>query len=352
MHTLRLNNRELKWSTPAQQDVDPAALAIAFDEGARYAPLQSLHITRHGFLIGEYYADGIPEDRVINVHSISKSILSLLTGVALRERWLTNLDQPIADWFPEYFDAQTDARKRSITIRHLLTMSAGLGWIENEPGIHHWQRSADWSRYAIELPIVALPGRQFNYNTALTHLLSTILARASGLNTRLFAERYLFEPAGIDLVDWAVDPHGNAIGGTDVYLRPRDLLKIGQLLLNRGTLNQQEIVSPGWLAESTQSHIALSQPGFWHPAYKDYGYLWWLRKMQSFDTVVASGYAGQLLFVVRRLGLVVVATADDSIPFSAVMKQSNHIEGLVEDFIIPAVQEDTRHGFIERGIQE
>jgi CubicO group peptidase (beta-lactamase class C family) len=265
----------------------------------------------------------------------------------MHECWLTNLDQPIAEWFPEYFDAQTDARKLAITIRHLLTMSAGLGWIENTPGIHRWQHSADWARYAIDLPVVAVPGRQFSYNTSLTHLLSIILARASGMNTRQLAERYLFEPAGIELDDWSVDPQGNAIGGTDIFLRPHNLLKIGHLLLNRGTLHKREIVSPAWLSESTQSHITLKQPGFWHPAYKDYGYLWWLRKMQSYDTVVASGYAGQLLFVVRRLGLVVAATADDSIPFSAVMKQSNHIEDLVEDFIIPAVKEDTRHGVIE-----
>jgi CubicO group peptidase (beta-lactamase class C family) len=340
MHTLPSNRVEWKWSSPAQQDVDPIALATAFDEIARFQPLRSVLIARHGFLIGEYYADARVRATAINVHSVSKSILSLLVDIALREKWLPDLNQSIAVWLPEYFDAYTDARKRSITLRHLLTMSAGLGWIENPPSIRNWWGSADWVRYALSLPMVALPGRQFTYNTALTHLLSVILARASGMSTRALSERYLFGPLGIEVADWTTDPQGYHIGGTHIYLRPLDLLTLGQSVLARQLPDQAAIIPAAWITESTHSQIELRQPGFWHPAYKDYGYLWWLRKMQSHDVVVASGYAGQLVIIVRKLGLVITTTADDTIPFANVMKQSNLIEGIVEDLIIPAVQED------------
>ncbi len=337
---LNLNKPDWQWSSPAEQDVDPVALATAFDEIARFQSLRSVLVARNGFLIGEYYADASFRSTAINAHSVSKSILSLLTGIAVREGWLKDMNQPIADWLPEYFDANTDARKRSITLRHLLTMSAGLGWIENPVSMRHWRHSADWVKHAIALPLVAMPGRQFNYNTTLTHLLSVILARVSGMSTLALAERTLFGPLGIEGVDWRADPQGYYIGGTDLYLRPQDMLTLGQMVLAGREQNQSSVVPAAWITESTHTQIELRQPGFWHPAYKNYGYLWWLRTLQSYDAVVASGYAGQLVFIVPRLGLVVATTADDTTPFANVMKQSNLIEGIVEDLIIPAVQED------------
>ncbi len=335
------------------------ALKAAFEEMARFAPLQCVLVSRSGDLIGEYYAYESVKSTAINIHSVSKSILSLLVGIALRERWLTDIHQPIADWLPEYFDASIDGRKKSITLRHLLTMSAGLGWIENPASIRRLWQSSDWIAQVIGLPLVAIPGRQFAYNTGLTHLLSVILSRASGMSTRMLAESYLFGPLGIELADWKTDSQGYHIGGTDVYITPRNMLTLGQYLSNanaksyllpgasgdRGSVSHapmgsKAMVLDAWLHESMKAQIELRQPGFWHPAYRHYGYLWWLRKLQSYDAVVASGYAGQLIITIRKLGLVVVTTADDTIPFTEVMKQSNQIEGMVEDLIIPAVREE------------
>ncbi|MCL5275911.1 MAG: beta-lactamase family protein [Chloroflexi bacterium] len=331
-------------ATPDSQAVDPVALAAAYDEAARSNVVQSLLVARHGRIIGEHYFGRQDSDTAINIHSISKSVLSALVGIAIQQGFIASLDIPIVHWLPEYFGPHGDSRKRAITLRHLLTLTAGLGWIENETNTAHWRRSADWIAYALDLPLVSLPGRQFNYNTALTHLISVILTRATNLSTLTFAQRCLFDALGIQIARWDNDPQGYSIGGSDLFLRPRDLLRFGQLVLDRGMVNSKNIVPEQWLQESIQPHIQLRTPGFWHPAYKNYGYLWWLRKFQSYETAVASGYAGQLICIVPRLDLVIVTTATDTTPFASVMKQSHLIEAIVEDLIIPSVQEASDNG--------
>ncbi len=332
--------------------VDSAAFSTAYDEAAWLPVVNSLLIARHGRLIGERYFNGQDAMTALNVHSVAKSVLAVVVGIVAEKGYIDSLDTPIQHWLPEYFGTHTDARKRTIALRHLLTMTSGLGWIENEANNAMWRRSDDWIAYALKLPLVSLPGRQFNYNTSLTHLLSVILSRTTGLSTREFAQRYLFDALGVQIARWDADPQGYSIGGSDLYLRPRDMLRFGQLILDMGAVGKGRIVAEAWLRECIKPHVALRSSGFWGPAYRNYGYLWWLRKLQSYETWVASGYAGQLIFIVPRLALVVVTTAQDNVPYTAVMKQSNQIEEIVEDFIIPAVQEETDNGSSDNRIPQ
>lgn len=330
---------EWRLTVPEEQGIDPVALATAYDQAAKMAPLHSLLVARHGALVGEHYYDHFHLHSIFNIKSASKSVLSMLVGIARREGLIGELGQPISGWFPEYFGSQTDLRKQRITLWHLLTMSAGLGWIENAGTVRRWRHSEDWVRFVLDAPMVSEPGRQFNYNTGLTHLVAVILARAVDTSLQTFAERHLFGPLGVHVARWKTDPQGNNIGGTDICLTARDMAKFGQLVLQQGRWGDRALIPPEWVAESTRAQIALRQPGFWHPAYTDYGYYWWLRTLGGHAAVVASGYAGQLIFVVPALDLIVATTTDADVPFTSVMKQSNQIEDLIETFVIPSIQE-------------
>jgi CubicO group peptidase (beta-lactamase class C family) len=327
-------------SAPASQGVDAQQLAAAYDMAAEFMPLYSLLVVRHGALVGERYFGRHNAHSAFNIKSASKSVLSLLVGIALEQGVLLSIDQPIAAWLPEYFNGQTDPRKYDITLRHLLTLSAGLGWVENASGVRRWRHSPDWAQFALDLPLVGTPGRQFNYCTPLTHLLSVILTRASGMSTLDYAQRFLFSPIGAQAIRWKTDPQGYAVGGSEVCLTARDMARLGVLVAQRGNWNGQQIVPAAWIDASTHPQIALRQPGFWQPAYTDYGYLWWLRQFRGMDAAVASGYAGQLIIVIPALDTVVVTTADTDTPFSSAMSQSRQIETLVEEHVLPALHKE------------
>jgi CubicO group peptidase (beta-lactamase class C family) len=325
-------------SAPHEQDIDPVLLMHAYKSAGGLPALRSLLVVRHGRLVGERYFGGHDRDTVLNVKSVSKSILSALVGIALREGFLGGLEQPVSTWLPEYFGPEVDPRKREITLRHLLTMSAGLRWVENADYLRPLFESPDWLQATLELPLVDIPGRRFNYSTALAHLTSAILTRTSGMSTYTLADEYLFGLLGISIEPWTSDPQGYFVGGTDIRLSARDMARFGQLMLQRGHWNGTQVVPEAWVDESTRPQIALPKAGFWHPAYTAYGYYWWLRKMGTHEAAVASGYGGQLIYVIPTLDLVLVTTADASVPFSSVMQQSNAIEDFIEASVIPSVQ--------------
>jgi CubicO group peptidase (beta-lactamase class C family) len=324
---------------PGETGVDAIRLEAAYDAAARVSPLYSLLVARHGRLISEQYYGHCTAQSAVNVRSVTKSVVSALVGIALREGIIRTLDTPIAEWLPEATQPQANPRAAEVTLRHLLTMSAGLKWIENEGGLSRLHHSPDWVRFTLALPSIGQPGRQFNYNTTLTHLTSVILSRASGTSTLTLAERFLFTPLGVPTPRWRTDPQGYPIGGTDLYLTPRQMLMFGQLYLRRGAWGEKQLVPGEWVSESTRKQIALDKPGFWDPAYTAYGFYWWLRQYHGRAAAVASGYAGQHIIVVPGLNLVVVTTANAEVPFSGVMKQANLIESIVDDYVVPSIQE-------------
>jgi len=152
--------------------------------------------------------------------------------------------------------------KKEISLRHLLTMSAGFKWNDWGPSMRKWLYfSPDWVKSAIQLPQENNPGEVFNYNSSTSHLLSAILSKSTGTSTLDFAKQYLFVPLGIQPAYWHVDQQGYNIGGFGLGLSARDLAKFGFLYLNNGYWNGQSIVSEFWVKESTRQQIqAVSHP--------------------------------------------------------------------------------------------
>jgi hypothetical protein len=181
-------------------------------------------------------------------------------------------------------------------------MTAGLAWEENSPESDRLWESSDWVRDTVRLPLRDPPGVKFTYSTALTHLASAAIARESGMTTRAFAERYLFDPLGIHAGPWRRDPQGIHRGGFDLFLTPRDVARFGHLYLRDGRWNGRQVVPSAWVAASTRRQV---DTGGWEGLPGSYGYWWWIEP----DAYLALGLGGQVLVVAPDHDLVVVFTS-------------------------------------------
>ncbi|MGB5750607.1 MAG: serine hydrolase [Desulfobacterales bacterium] len=302
-----------KTSTPEMQGMDTAKLKIA-DEFIqnRLPDAFSLLVVKNGYLVFEkYYSWGSP-DKYAVVHSVTKSVTSALIGIALDKGYLKSVDQKLIEFFPEYITDESDPRKKQISLKHLLTMSAGFRWNDRGPVMRDWYTSSNWAKFTIQLPQENNPGDEFTYNSSTSHLLSIILSKSTKTSTLEFAKRNLFEPLGIQSAYWHQDPQGYYIGGFGLGLSARDLAKIGFLYLNNGYWNGQSIVPEFWVKESTDQQIQAVS----HPIYGafGYGYQWWVKKVDDCSSFRAWGRRGQFIVVVPELDLVIAVTSETAQP--------------------------------------
>jgi CubicO group peptidase (beta-lactamase class C family) len=320
----------LDWheSTPESENVDPALLQAGADYLGRNMPSSySLLVVRHGSLIFERYYGLHTRTELNNVKSISKSLLSALTGIAISEGYLHSVEDRVADYLPEYFNRTLDPLKHDIRLKHVLTMTSGLYWRDDASMFGPWGASVDPQQYYLSQPMVAVPGTLFNYSTALTHLLSGLLTRATGQSTYDYAMTRLLRPMGITQVPWMV-LQGTYFGGSEVYLTARDLAKFGYLYLRQGRWEDRQLVPEAWVEESTT------------PKVDDYyGYLWWIDTASGHHVPYAAGYGSQHIWVIRDLDLVVVNTADSGY-LAASGAAANAPYDVLKKYIVPAVQPD------------
>lgn len=270
----------------------------------RFPNVYSFLVVRHGVLVDETYFRGRSATSAFRVHSVTKSFTSALVGIALQRRALTGLDQRISELLPEYFQ-RLDSRKRQITLRHLLTMTAGFGWKDRQD-YPLCKQSTDWIRYAVARPLVSNPGETFNYNSMESHLLSAAISRATGKPAADFARERLFDPIGIRPAAWPSDPQGNTEGGNGLVLTARDMSRFGYLYLNRGSWEGREIVPSSWIDDSTRKHVDVPPPEF-----ASYGFQWWVNASRGEFAFWASGFGEQYIYIFPRLALVMVSTAED-----------------------------------------
>ncbi|MCE9669843.1 beta-lactamase family protein [Myxococcus stipitatus] len=310
------------------------------EPGPESAPaIQGLLIARHGKLVVEEYFQGFDKERPHDLRSAAKSYASVLIGIALEHGAPFTVDTPVVSLFPEYKGAlkQLDARKRRLTVAHLMSMSTGLACDDDDPASpgnedRLDESVPDWYRYTLDLPMVADPGKQGVYCSANINLLGGVLRNTTRRWIPEFFHEHLATP--LQLRDYHLDlmPDGEQYLGGGIYMRPRDALKLGQLYLSGGTWNGRRVVSQRWVERSTAKHATMSDG-------RTYGYSWWRHELKVGDRVYsqyeASGNGGQLVMVVPELDLVVMFTAAN---YNHVSIWRKFREELLPRYILAAVE--------------
>lgn len=311
-------------------------LSARLEQAAQYVDWNSptrlsLLVFRNGRLVFERYFQGCQATDSNNIKSVSKSVLSILTGIAIQEGLLRGTDQKLYEFYSEYFRAGDDPRKWDITIAHLMTMTAGFLQVETGDLHTQWDNSPNPNQFLIQLPLDSTPGEKFNYSTGLSHLLSGILTKATGAGTLDFANSRLFGPLGVTCTRWDRDPTGLYIGGSEVWLTARDLAKIGLLVLRNGRWEDRAIVSEEWLRTSTRLRVRTQS------VLGDYAYFWWKSTIDGYPTTIGMGYGGQYMFLVPDLDLIMVTSARTNL---SPMPDSVYLQpfDIMQSFVLPAVQ--------------
>jgi len=265
--------------------------------------IHSLLVSKNGNVVAQFYYNGFTEDSLNNVKSITKSIIGLLIGIAIEQGIIKDVHQPVIDFFSDCLDHSGFEIKRQITIENLLMMQSGIQW-NNRARIKDewWFHESPNCFFLNHFPMDTIPsGTRFSYNSAAAHLLSGILSRASGMTTKAFADRYLFEPLSIKKYNWEQDQFGEYRGHSELYLLPQDMLKIGELLLTEGKYEGHSIVPPSWI-KTTLAKAYDATP------LMDYGYLWMTSKNKNPYFFFAGGSGGHHIFIVPSKRLVIVTT--------------------------------------------
>jgi len=285
----------------AAQGINPAQIEAGLARLAESPTRQSIIIMRNGAIVYEAYFNGSDAADSNNIASVSKSMLSALIGIAIERGYFESTDAPIADYLPAYFDEAADPGLRELTLHHLLTMTHGLAWQENEAS-RLLSRSGDWVADILSLPMSGEPGARFNYSTGVSHVMSAVLAEATGTSVCEFAHRELFQPLGIEVEFWGVDPQGYFTGGHSLNMTAREVARFGQLFLDEGFWQGRQIVPGWWVAASTSPQIEIGAN------YAGYGYYWWLNHIAGYDMYSALGAGGQILHVIPEINVVMVTT--------------------------------------------
>jgi CubicO group peptidase (beta-lactamase class C family) len=311
------------WRTaePVQVGLDGARLNALVDRLSSNAipGLHSLVIVRHGYVALEAYFNGSTASQVHTMQSVSKSVTSLVTGIAIGEGKLTTSSR-VFDLMPQYDSlVRGDDRKRAVTVGHLLQMKSGINFHESPYEGSPLQRlntsSGDWVAIALGEPMNAAPGDLWQYNSGGVIALAKAVQAATGERFHDYARQRLFTPLGITTQYWIVSrfdsiPHT----GGGLHLRAMDLARLAYLVLRNGKWNDIQVVPESWMLESTR--VNTRNPRTLGGYGTDYGYLWWLMPATSGATtdtmITASGNMNQWAFIVPRLDLVIVVTGADN----------------------------------------
>jgi CubicO group peptidase (beta-lactamase class C family) len=322
-------------ASPAEAGFAPD-LEARLDDVVQTGRVRNVHgilVVRRGRMVAERYYEGEDQVRISGgrtqvehvsfsaersheLRSVTKSVVGLLYGIALGEGKVPALDQPLLAQFPQYTDLPDMAQRRRWTIAQAITMTLGMDWNEDlsydDPRNSQTAMEAapDRYRYALEQPIVAVAGERWIYSGGATALVGKIIANGAGRSLPDYARTVLFDPLGIEEIVWRVGADGETNAASGLGMRPRDLARIGQMLLDGGTTDGRQVVPAHWLGAAFKPAVRISDR-------RQYGYHWYLGEVafKSLEArrkerwIGAMGNGGQRLFVFPELELVVVITA-------------------------------------------
>lgn len=306
-------------STPAEQALDAKAFeGLDAALATQFTDVQSAVVVLRGRVVYQFYRDGEP-GALRDTQSVAKSALSALVGAAIAQGHIASVDQRVVELVPEWAPLNSDPRAATITLRHLLTLTAGFS-LDNTPRTRAGTAAALPAPKAWARPLTSEPGQTFVYDNSVMPLLTTVLEKATGMPLADFARQQLVGPMAM------AEPSYQR----GLHLRTLDMAKLGQLYLQRGQWESKPLVPEAFADASVRAHNAGGRP-----AGLPYGYLWWVVPGKAARaTFMASGFGGQLVWVYPPLDLVVAATSTVS-PESS---QRGHAQQLVRKHAFAAAQ--------------
>ena len=262
------SDNEWSMASPESEGIDSATLTLFAKRCANgnYGKIDSFLVFRHGHLLFEKYFNGFTENDLHRQYSVTKTVTAILFGMASDFGLTPPLTHPILNTFSDYEDVgDIDPQKRKITILHLLLMLSGLDWDESSNAyseidnpISELFGSPDWLRFVLELPLSDQPGDTFTYNSGLSVLLGELTARYVGQTLDQYAVSHLFNPLGIERFTLDRGSTNVINSGWGLHLRPRDMAKIGHLLLWQGEWQGKQLISSWQVSEILKCHVALN----------------------------------------------------------------------------------------------
>lgn len=308
-----------------------------------YPKIDGIIVQQGNQIIMESYFNGFGKGTKHDTRSAFKSITSLLAGIAIDQK-LIKLNDSLGRFFPEL----KHAGKRKITVQNLLEMRSGLNceeFYDIGPDCEDaMSRTEDWVAFCLGVDLIRKPGLNWSYNSNEPMLVGEIIARASGMSVMEFAKKYLFQPLGIDDYKWTISPKGQGMTAGSFYIKPMDMLKIINLVKNKGNWQGKQLVSAEWIQKSTDCHIVIDasfvrysrMPNAQYESAR-YGFFWYREqlKYQDINTEVlfASGNGGQYMMLLPAYDLTVVFTGSNygnwrgKLPFEMLLK-----------YVVPAVE--------------
>ena len=283
-----------------------SALEDAYTQAGHDANLKCLIVFKNDHIIKEKYFHPGDSLSTFDIRSVTKSVMATLIGIAIDKAIIPSEDQKIGNYLRP-LDGNMDSVKANIKICDLLSMSSGIAGNDliNTSEYNNWFNSPNQLFYTLNKPMDYPPGHTFEYNSGAAHLTSILLTKAAGMSTLQFANQYLFQPLGIVNYSWQKDVQGYYNGAAGVNLTPHDMLKLGQLYMNKGIYNGVRVVSEEWINKASSFKITTNGV---EPFGPDYGYFWWIGNVGKHGYFFANGYGGQFIVVVPDLKLIVVAT--------------------------------------------
>jgi len=319
-------------STAEEEKVSTEKLEKLVDAvtSGEFGTLHSILVMKNGKLILEEYFDAYSAEDLHMLQSCTKSISSLLVGIAIDKGFVKDVEMKTPEFFPELSE-KINKDWEKVSLKNLLKMSAGVNWDNNaDESIN--KEDPNYLLNILQRSIKVKPGELFEYRSPNTNLIAGIIKNVSGMRADKFSEKYLFKPLGIELYNWHLIA-GNSLPDMSgsLGLRPRDMVKIGLLVLNNGKWKDKQIISEKWIVESTTKQIITE----W---VLDYGYFWWTgqsKKHSGISALVAMGLGSQFIVMIPELNVVAVTTGYN-------MEMNEHANSLriFEKYLLPAVMMD------------